>query len=233
MEQQLASLAPEQVKVSLPRKDVVQLEISWRKWKGFFIYALAMLFWMAIIVWLFVSFFSTAYPFWIILKVAFSAFCVLMVSQALQRVQVMLFGMSKITITPKEIQHQLYKQQKEWGDLQQVSWRNMQGFTTELPTANEISITGDPTPNERLRQHLNWQQLQELRKWMAYYFKSFNAYYTEEQIRYIEQWAAIQYEHYNRNPQVDELEVDYFLKETEPLGLEIDLSEHLIDDSKL
>lgn len=233
MEQQLASLAPERVKVSFPRKDVVQLEVSWRKWKGFFTYALATLVLMVVVVWLVVSLFSTVSPFWIITKVILSIGVFFMGSYCFELAQGMLTGFSKITITPKEIQHQLYKQGKEWGEWQQVPWRNMQGFTAEIPNAKEISITGDPTPNERLQRHLNWQQLQELRKWMAYYFKSFNAYYTDEQIRYIEQWASIQYEHYNNNPQVDELDIDYFLKDTALLGLEIDLSEHLIDDSKL
>lgn len=149
-----------------------------------------------------------------------------------QRAQLMLTGKAKITITPKEIQQQLYNQQKEYGELQQVSWRKMQGFTAEVPAAKEISITGDEVANERLQQHVSWQQLQELRKWMEYYFKSFNDYYTEEQVRYIEHWASIQYEQYNKNPQVDDLDIDYFLQEHQPLEW-IDLSQHLIEDSSL
>ncbi|MFK7796336.1 MAG: hypothetical protein AB8E82_02705, partial [Aureispira sp.] len=192
----------------------------------------ATLVFMVVAAWLVISLFNTTAPFWILVKIVVSAFCIFMGAYYSQRAQLMLTGKAKITITPKEIQQQLYNQQKAWGEREQVPWRKMQGFTTEVPAAKEISITGDEVANERLQQHVSWQQLQELRKWMEYYFKSFNGYYTEEQVRYIEHWAFIQYEHYNKNPQVDELDMDYFLKDHEPLEW-IDLSQHLIEDSSL
>ncbi|MGH1339557.1 MAG: hypothetical protein ACRBFS_25795 [Aureispira sp.] len=229
MQHKLMEQAPEGVEVSFPRKDVVKLIIRWKKPLAFLLYGTltVMLFLGGGMIFFLMGGGAAGV---LIVKVIVLLLFLLLANLTQKKAQMRLNGYAEVLLTPREIQHQLYSGKKEQGEKNQVRWRNMEVFMPKASTAKEISITGSQDPRGQLDKHLNWEQLEVLRNWMTQHYRFFYAYYTPPQIQYIEQWTEVQYQHYQENPQVDELEEDYFFKKIKEL--EIDLSQHLIDDEK-
>lgn len=228
MKHKLMDWAPKQIEVQLPRKDVVKLLVYWQDFKAFSIHiGLAVTLIVLPIVLLFL--FWREWTVFAVLARAFILGCCFVIAFLIGRQGwLKIKGYAEIMLTPREIQQQLYAGKKKWGEKNQVRWRNMEVFMPTASTDNEISITGATTPRGQLDKHLNWRQLQVLQEWMRHHYRSFYQHYNAEQIQYIERWMEVLYQHYKDNPEVDELEENYFWEAA--TALNIDLSQHLIDD---
>lgn len=235
MKQQLAERVPKDMELTFPRKDVVQLKVHWEDYVSFFGFSLVALIMLTITVVLLSSIISTGLNFVeikIVLLLATAGVGYFCWHQA----KIVRKGYAQITLTPKEIQKQLYYDSdgKKWGDRQYMRWRDLELFMPlEVARAKEINVSGEQTSTQSINKQLNWQELGTLRMWVNQQFKSFFKHYNTEQEQYLEQWMQVQYQYYRNHPEVDQLEPDYFLKidETEA-PLLIDLSQHLIDDGK-
>lgn len=222
MKQKLANLAPKGVTVTFPRKDVVHLLIQCQKLDSFLLIVVLLAGVVLIgITLLFADFGGLLTKTILLLLLLTVAF------YYLRRRGVMMNGQAEIILTPREIQQELLWRTKIWQETNKVRWRNVQVFSPEVTTANEISTTGATTPRGQLDKHLDWGQREMMKEWMKRAYHSFYTYYNKEQIHYLEQWMEVQYQYYKNNPQVDELEEDHFLSTTN--AVEIDLSEHLIE----
>lgn len=230
MKKKLTSLAPEKVEVSFPRKDVVKLVLHWQRRGEIRDRILAVLF-LCIALSLLSKLMTSSSIETAVLKVFFLVVFYSIAFYKWRRAARMYKGYAEILLTPREVQQQLCYGNKEWGRKDQVRWRSMEGFMLEAPTAKEISITGEILPRIQVdKQQLDWGQLEVMRNWMARHYSDFYQYYSPSQIQYVEKWMGVQYQYYNNNPQVDELENDYFLEAEKDKILDIDLSQHLIEE---
>lgn len=230
MKQQLAARVPEDMELSFPRKDVVQLKVHWQNIAAFLGWALVALIMTIIAVVLIMSMIGLKF---VLVKLVFILISGTAAYWCWQQAERTRKGYTQIMLTPKEIQKQYYYG-KNQGEKKYMRWRDLELFMpVEVARAKEISVTGQDNSTQLMGKQLNWQELENLRIWVKQQFKAFYNYYTSAQEQYLEQWMQVQYQYYRNHPEVEQLELDYFLKiDEKEAPLLIDLSQHLIDDGK-
>lgn len=230
MKQQLAARVPKNMELSFPRKDVVQLKVHWENFAAFLGWALVALIMTIIAVVLLMSMIGLKF---MLVKLVFILISGIAAYLCWHQAEKTRKGYTQIMLTPKEIQKQYYFGQNQ-GEKKYMRWRDLELFMpVEVARAKEISVIGDQSPRQQLDKALNWQEVGTMRMWVKEKFKHFFNYYSSDQEQYIEQWMQVQYQYYRSHPEVDQLELDYFLNiDEKEAPLLIDLSQHLIDDGK-